>query len=127
MKQSALIKLIDLLSFVSLTMMISSGALLKFTLPPRSGGDVVWNLTRHNWGDLHFYFSVLFLVLMAAHLLTHIKYIKSVVTGKATAEKNYRIAIGIVGMIILILLSFAPVTSPVTDVQRGQQNYHRIR
>jgi len=127
MKHSAIIKIIDLLSFATLTLMISTGTLLKFTLPPRSGGDEVWNLTRHDWGNIHFYFSVAFLLFMAAHLITHIKFIKSVIVGKASTEINYRVAIGIVGVITLILLAFSPVTSPVTDVQKGQQNYHQSR
>ncbi|PIX55951.1 MAG: hypothetical protein COZ50_00070 [Zetaproteobacteria bacterium CG_4_10_14_3_um_filter_54_28] len=89
MNHSMLIKVVDLLSFVALTLMISTGTLLKFTLPPRSGGDEVWFLTRHDWGDIHFYLSVAFLVLMSAHLIAHVKFIKSVVTGKASTEKKY--------------------------------------
>lgn len=127
MNHSMLIKVVDLLSFTALTLMISTGTLLKFTLPPRSGGDEVWYLTRHDWGDIHFYLSVTFLILMSVHLITHLKFIKSVVTGKASAEKNYRIAIGILGLVALVFLAFAPVASPVTDVQRGQQNYHQMR
>lgn len=127
MKHSTLIKIIDLLSFVSLTLMISTGTLLRFTLPPKSGGDEVWGLTRHDWGNFHYYISITFLLLMAAHLLTHIKFIKSVIAGKASTEKNYRIAIGIVGIITLIALAFSPVTSTVTDVQKGQQRFHQIR
>ena len=127
MKQSTLIKIIDLLSFVSLTLMISTGTLLRFTLPPRSGGDEVWGFTRHDWGNFHYYISLTFLLLMAAHLLTHIKYIKSVITGKASSEKNYRIAIGVVSIITLIALAFSPVTSTVTDIQKGQQRFHQVR
>lgn len=127
MKQSTIIKIIDLLSFAALTLMISTGTLLKYTLPPRSGGDEVWSLTRHDWGNIHFYFSIAFLLLMAAHLITHIKFIKSVITGKASTEKNYRIAIGVLGVIALILLAFAPMASPVTDVNRGQQYHYQNR
>ena len=127
MKHSKIIKIIDFLSFAALTLMISTGTLLKYTLPPRSGGDEVWSLTRHDWGNIHFYFSIAFLLLMTAHLLTHIKFIKSVITGKASTEKNYRVAIGILGVIALILLAFAPVASPVTDVHRGQQYHYQNR
>lgn len=127
MKHSTIIKIIDLLSFISLTLMISTGTLLRFTLPPRSGGDEVWGFTRHDWGNFHYYISLTFLLLMTAHLFTHIKYIKSVITGKASTEKSYRIAIGVVGIITLIALAFSPVTSPVTDVQKGQQKFHQSR
>ncbi len=125
MKQSKLIKLVDLLSFVSLTLMLSTGIFLRFILPPRSGGDTVWGLSRHQWGDLHYYLSVLFLFFMSAHLIMHVKFIKTVILGKAPAEKNYRIAVGVVGLVALITLALAPLVSPVTENQRGQQ-YHRI-
>lgn len=127
MRRSTLIKIIDLLSFVALTLMISTGTLLKYTLPPRSGGSEVWDLTRHDWGNIHFYISVGFLLLITTHLLAHARFIKSVITGKASTEKNYRIAVGMLGLIALILLSFAPVTSTVTEVEKGQQHYRQNR
>jgi Domain of unknown function (DUF4405) len=127
MASSTIIKITDFLSFVALTLMISTGTLLEFTLPPRSGRDEVWYLSRHEWGDIHFYLSVGFLLLMTVHLFTHVKFIKSVMTGKASTENNYRVAVGILGLIALISLAFAPVVSPVTDVQRGQQHYHQVR
>ena len=127
MKQATLIKILDLLSFAALTLMLSTGVFLKFTLPPRSGGDEVWGLTRHDWGNIHYYLSVVFLLFMSAHLVTHAKYIKSAILGKAQTEKYYRIAVGILGVIVLIALAFAPVASPVIDIQRGQQHYYHSK
>lgn len=124
MNQFTVIKILDLLSFAALTLMLSTGIVLRFTLPPRSGGDEVWGLTRHDWGNIHYYLSVVFLLFMAAHLVAHAKFIKSVIIGKAQKEKYYRIAIGVLGVIALIALAFAPVASPVTDVQRGHQYYN---
>ena len=96
MNQFTFIKILDLLSFVALTLMLSTGVILKFTLPPRSGGNEVWGLTRHDWGNIHFYLSVVFLLFMSAHLVAHAKFIKSVIMGKSQIENYYRIAIGII-------------------------------
>ena len=127
MKNLTLIKIIDLFSFAALTLMVSTAILIEYTLPPRSGGNEVLSLTRHEWGNIHFYFSIVFLLLMSAHLITHIKFIKVVIIGKASTENNYRIAIGLVGVIALIFLAFAPVISPVTEVNRGQQYNYQHR
>lgn len=105
--------------------MVSTGILIRYSLPPRSGGDAIWSLTRHDWGGFHYYLSIAFLLLIASHLVTHIKFIKTVITGKATNEKNFRIAFGLLGLIALILFAFAPVTSPVTEIDRGFQ--HRFQ
>ena len=123
MNQFTFTKVLDLFSFVALMLMLSTGVFLKTTLPPRSGGDEVWGLSRHEWGDIHFYLSVIFLLFMSAHLVVHAKFIKSVIIGKAPTEKYYRIVAGIIGVIALIALAFSPVISPVTDVQRGQQHF----
>jgi len=127
MKQSQLIKVIDLLSFVALVAMLATGFLIEYSLPERSGASAVWGLTRHEWGDLHFYCSVMFLVLMSAHLLTHLKYIKSAVLGKATREQLYRLAVGLVGLSALILFIFILITAPVDLDERPkgwQQKTH---
>ncbi len=115
MKKSQLIQIIDLLSFLALTAMITTGLLLEFSLPPRSGGSSVLTLTRHEWGNLHFYISVTFILLMIAHLLTHINYIKAAVVGKATKEQKYRIAVGVLGLVSLLLLSIVLLTTPVEE------------
>ena len=113
MKQSKLIKIVDFLSFISLISMLTTGILMEYSLPPKSGPDQIWSLMRHDWGDIHFYSSLVFLSLMAAHLVTHAKFIKSALLGKAKREYKYRIAIGMAGLIALIALMFATIMAPV--------------
>lgn len=127
MKQSSLIKLVDLLSFLTLLVMISTGALLEFTLQPRSGSAAVWGMTRHEWGDLHSQVSLAFLILLAAHLVLHFRYIASVVAGKASREQVYRVTIGVVAVVILLLLAIAPVLAPVEDASPARPGYQYKR
>lgn len=127
MKRFKIIKLVDLLSFISLLSLISTGTLLKFTLPPRSGSASIWGFTRHDWGDLHFYLSVTFLLIISFHLFLHGAFIKKVFTGDASREHKYRIIIGVFSLVILITLLFAPTMSPVDDPgeKRGGQRYEQ--
>ena len=124
MQLFALVKIVDLISFILLVMMISTGAILEFTLPARSGPLSVWGMTRHEWGDIHSIVSMIFLVLMASHLILHFKFIKSVVAGNGTREHIYRLSIGLIALIVLIALAVAPVVSPVSQSSTGHAGPH---
>jgi hypothetical protein len=124
MQLFTLVKIIDLLSFIILTMMISTGAVLEFTLPVRSGPLSVWGMTRHEWGSVHSVVSIIFLVLMSSHLILHFTFIKSAIAGNATREQMYRLAIGLIALIALIALAISPVVSPVNLPQDGQFGRH---
>lgn len=84
---------IDSVSLLVLLALAVTGIVLKYVLPPGTGGmgrilhggsepgvrvRELWSMTRHDWGDIHFYLSVLFLALMVVHLLMHWRWIKSV-------------------------------------------------
>ena len=84
MKRSTWISLVDILAFVSFVFLIATGFLLRYLLPAGSGGlesmahgwraatqpvSLVWGMTRHEWGAIHFWLSVAFLVVMVLHLL----------------------------------------------------------
>jgi hypothetical protein len=126
MKQSSYIKLVDLLSFVVLILMISTGLFLEFTLPERSRSASVFGYTRHQWGDFHYWVSVGFLVCMLLHLVQHIKYLKSAITGKASREQRYRLAAGFFGLIALLAVAFAPLVSPIQPHQTGGKHRAKI-
>lgn len=87
MKRTTLNSLIELVSFVDLLLLAGTGSILKWVLPPGSGGghgrgfrggripmvetQDFASLRRHDWGDIHFVLAVLFLFLMFVHLYLH--------------------------------------------------------
>lgn len=119
MKKSTFIKLIDLIAFLSLLFLISTGGLLKYLLPAKSGHSHLWQLTRHEWGDLHFYISVLFLLLMCVHLFLHYKFISQAIKGRAPREQSYRIIVGLTSAIVLLILLVAPYFSPIVHIENS--------
>ena len=125
MKQSRLIKWVDLLSFLILVWMVATGLLLEYSLPARSGLDQLWGLTRHQWGSVHFYSSMLFLALMLVHLLTHAKYIRHALAGKAPREQNYRLAAGGLGLVALVLMVVVMLFAPVEELGGGGPPHRR--
>jgi len=84
--------LVDAAAFLDLIILMATGVILKWVLPPGSGGgygrgyrggrgpeDVkqLLGLGRHDWGDIHFILSLLFVFLMLVHLILHWNWIKT--------------------------------------------------
>ena len=91
MKRVTLNFIVDLVSFISLLGLAFTGFIVKFVLPPGSGGHgrqlheglgrehikALWSMSRHEWGDIHFFLAVLFLALMVVHIILHWGWIKN--------------------------------------------------
>lgn len=126
MKRQQLTQLIDLLSFLALIAMMVTGFVIAWSLPPRSGGAEIWALSRHQWGDIHFYSSLLFTALISLHLFFHLRYIKTALRGCASREHSYRLAagvIGLIGLVTLLVILFTTPASPGASVE-GRQLRH---
>jgi len=81
MKESDWRYLVDALLFICLIGMVFVGVLLGLVLsegPVSSGGSKYFlGLHRHQWGDIHAYLSIAFVVLMVVHLVLSWKWIKA--------------------------------------------------
>ncbi|MHC4070383.1 MAG: DUF4405 domain-containing protein [Planctomycetota bacterium] len=80
-----------MVSFVNLLGLVSTGFIIKYVLPPGTGGrgrflhdgpgreyiKQLWSMTRHEWGDIHFYLALLFVSLMSVHFILHWNWIKN--------------------------------------------------
>ena len=87
MKKSTLNFLIDVLSLIVFIVLIATGAIIRFLLPPGGGygpgrrstieADRFLSMTRHEWGTVHFWFSVIFVILVAVHIILHYRWIKN--------------------------------------------------
>ena len=89
MKKLTIIKWVDGLLFLLFIFIMSTGTFLAFTLPHRSGPASVWGMTRHEWGDIHFYLSIFFLILLAAHLFLHLGFVKKNANGTSHAMAKF--------------------------------------
>lgn len=86
---------VDLAMFAAMAAAAGIGLVLKYVLPPGSGGGrgfrggrglsdgpgadgalLLLGLTRHEWGDIHFYVSLVLVALLAAHIVLHWTWIK---------------------------------------------------
>jgi hypothetical protein len=96
MSQNTANFILDLVSFLNLLGLTFTGYIIKYVLPPGTGGTgsilnggsgrgirvkELWSMTRHEWGDIHFYLAIVFVALMIIHIILHGKWIKYYVTS----------------------------------------------
>jgi hypothetical protein len=116
--------LVDVAALIAFVMMLGTGFMLRYVLPPGSGGAegahggareylTVWGLSRHEWGSVHYGVSLALLAILALHLLLHWQWIVAMVRGKPREASGLRVAVGVVGLVGVILLAAAPLLSPV--------------
>jgi hypothetical protein len=68
--------LIDLIAAALTIGMLATGYLLRFPLPPGSNKELtLWGLTRHQWGDVHFWIGLGLIAVILLHLCRHWQWI----------------------------------------------------
>ena len=129
--------IIDLVAFLCAVFLVVTGFLLEYTLPPGSGrlgtegfgpapGGLqrpillLWGLTRHEWGNIHFYAAIGLMAALSLHLLLHWQWIACMIKGKPREGSGIRVAVGILGLLSLLALAVAPFLSSTDRLPRGQ-------
>jgi len=111
---------LDLLALVAFALLTSTGVLMEYTLPERSGQRyTVLGLSRHEWGDLHFYIALSLFATLSLHILLHWKWIVNLTRGHASRTSRRRLLLGLLALLTLILLSAAPLLVPVETTASG--------
>ena len=125
MKRSELNFFIDAVAFLGLILLVSTGLIMRFVLPPvyggRSGGEgpsMLWGWDRHQWGDFHFWISAVLLIVMVVHLFLHWKWIVSVIKGTPREGSGIRVSLGILSLIVLLVVASSPFFSPTEPKPR---------
>jgi hypothetical protein len=113
-KRATFISLTDVIGFIAFVFLTSSGILLYYLLPPGSGRWAqIWEMSRHEWGAIHLWLAVLFFILMALHLFTHWRFIVGLFKGHIREGERLRTALGMLGLLAVLLLAAAPLVSTV--------------
>jgi len=135
MKRSNLNFLVDAASFVAFLFLLSTGLLLRYQLPPGSGGlegrgtgsnaayrlvTLLWDRTRHDWGEIHFWIAVALVTVLALHLFLHWKWIVCAIRGTQSHASGWRFGLGLVSLLALLILAVMPLVAPTERATRHQ-------
>ena len=114
MKKSSLIKLIDVAAFIGFIFVVSTGVLLRYILPTRSGKAIeIFGMNRHEWGDIHFQITVAFLIILSIHLFLHWKFFVRMFQDGFKSAGAYRLVLSIVALVAVLALAIAPFVVPL--------------
>jgi len=72
MKRNTLNYLVDLVTFLVMWGLLTTGLLIKYVLPPGTGHRLaVSGMNRHDWGEVHFWLAVSVCALAIVHVWLH--------------------------------------------------------
>lgn len=102
MKRSALNLLMDFLAATLFLGMTCTGYVLRFPLPPGTNKSLsLWGLTRHQWGEVHFWISLGLLAALLTHLALHWQWVVTVVARQfhlATTPQGRHVWSGVISL-----------------------------
>ena len=121
MKRSRKNFVIDSLAFLFFLCLVSTGIVLHYLLPHGSGGSrSIWGMNRHDWGDIHFYISIGFLLILAIHLILHWNWIVNLIRGKKRETSGRRALLGLVAVLAILAVAVSPLLSPIEGGKRSK-------
>lgn len=119
MRRSKINLLVDAATLVAMLAMVCTGLIIRYILPPGSGGHgggrglVLWGMDRHEWGGLHFWLAVAVVGLLLVHVVLHWPWIMGVVRrlggGKASspsARREVLYGFGFLSILVLLVGGF---------------------
>ncbi len=73
-----------------------------------------------NGATFDYYVALGLMAVLGFHLVLHWKWIVCVIRGKPVEGSGYRLALGVVGLLAVLLLAAAPLFAPPIQVPRSQ-------
>ena len=102
--------LVDLLAYFAMAGLASTGLILWKVLPPGTGGRhgetalTLLGMTRHEWGDIHFYLALSLLGLTVLHVALHWKWVRNTFGSLFRSRARRKAGAGPAGSLALLVL-----------------------
>jgi hypothetical protein len=117
---------VDSLMFMTIGTIGFIGILMGFVIPKGEGAlseqKYLWNLHRHDWGNIHLYLSLIFLGLLIVHIILHWSWVKGTI-GRYFGNMSFAWAYIVAPFALLFLLwCFYPKTGSHTEQRSGPES-----
>ena len=116
-------RIVDFLLWIALCLMLATGFILRYRLPPGSRGGrglTIWDWSRHDWGDLHTWLAYAVFALVAVHLILHWKWLMSC----AWPRVKWPVLAGLLAGILLALSAWIlPVERSADEAYGGGRGF----
>jgi len=97
--------LLDLLAAALMLGIAGTGYILRFPLPPGSNKYLIlWGLTRHQWGTVHFWISLALLAVVLLHLALHWQWVVLTVRRKLAPARTAPLSAWFTGLLTLLIV-----------------------
>lgn len=135
MKRNTLNYIVDFVGLLLMWGLLVTGLLIKYILPPGSGHFLaVSGMTRHDWGEIHFWMAVGVCVVVFLHVLLHWQWVcattRKLVAGSGDGEyvgrKGWR---AVWGVVLVMILTGAAVgllvaaNAAITEIEGGVEEH----
>ena len=119
MSKGKLNLLIDVLAYLGMVSMVSTGLLLMYIMPPGTGGChgeggariTLMGLSRHGWGKVHWYVAIGLIAIAVIHVLLHWRWVTNTL-GSLLRRSTARTAAGAVPLLVLGIVGGAVIATP---------------
>jgi hypothetical protein len=110
-------RIVDFLLWITICLMLATGFILRYRLPPGSRGGrglSIWDWGRHDWGDLHTWLAYTVCVMVVIHLVLHWRWL----WGTAFPRWKWPMVVGLLAGILLALSAW------ILPVERSDDDEH---
>jgi hypothetical protein len=106
MKRNMINLIVDMVAAASLLLMIITGYILRFPLPPGTNRThELWGMSRHEWGSIHSWAGAWLIGVVLLHLILHWEWIFTMIRQRFTSTRatpSERRRIGLIAVLFFI-------------------------
>ncbi|HKK19336.1 MAG TPA: DUF4405 domain-containing protein [Opitutales bacterium] len=124
--KNPLMRVTNLLLYLSFCGLIGTGALMQWKLIPGSQGGhglTVLDMNRHEWGDIHLWLGVVCVGATLFHLILNWPWLKKI----ASSGKAWRLVAGLTAGLVIIFGTYTlPLQQRADNLESpGQENHQQ--